>query len=261
MTVLLPHPSWCDPAQCHTFTYPDDPTEVAHRAVLLDEPAVAFPGGHRQVDLIQMDTIARDGRSVARSEGPVVFVDHSGPLDAEQTSRLAAALQHAGLLAARSARPAARSARVRPPAARPGRRRLSIADRDWLWIGARTPQEMGDLPAVERLSRWQEAVSSLVSATAGGVRPAAYNVASDALSALTYGQALANHVLDGRWATARDALLYGAELRSVARAMGLHEAEARYGLRRWADEQREHGDMTDVEHDTVLELLADGGVS
>lgn len=150
----------------------------------------------------------------------------------------------------------------------PARRRpLSQADRDMLWVMtlAFQPSELDALPDRELLDVRAAARGRLVDAqNSPAPLGRSYPLAVDALEALAHGQALADRLLAQRWVDARDALRYGAEVRTVARALGLDDDEIRAGLRSWAGGQLDlhHASdrtlgLDDAQHDEVLTLVQD----
>lgn len=153
-----------------------------------------------------------------------------------------------------------------PERPRRRRRRLSRADRDLLWVGARAPRDVAGESLRELLETYTADSGRLIDAQlAGATEWASFRLAEDALEALACGQALADALMSQRWVYVADALRYGAEVRTVARALGLDEDEVRAGLRSWADGQvrlrTETGSLgiSDAEHDEVLALLDDRG--
>src|SRR5688572_25607022 len=66
----------------------------------------------------------------------------------------------------------------------------------------------------------------------------------DALAELAIGEQIAQRMRNGRWATVRAALRYGATVEDVAAALDLTAPEVRAGVRSWADGQHRHGLMT-----------------
>ena len=225
MSRAISHPTWCDLELCQTWTYPADPTEVSHHVILLDEARPRALHGQR-VDVVQIDTLTEDGAGVARTSGPGVFVDAGENLTPAQARRVAAALAQAATVVGEVE---AMVVRTTPPV-------LSRADRDALWVVAETPAEVAHLPLPSLLARWGGGTPvgpGDGGGGGGGGRP--LDVARHHLDRLTAGQALVDHVTAGRWRVALDALRAGAELRTVARAMGMDTTEVVFGMRWWAD--------------------------
>lgn len=134
------------------------------------------------------------------------------------------------------------------------RRRLSRADRDLLWVSTFAPSDLADHPLDELLAERHRAVVRLAGAPRAE-RRGSVPLAMEGLTVLSHSHAAAEALLRSRWFTAREVLAAGAEVRTVARAMGLDPDEVRMGVRQWADAQG----MTDAEYAEVLALLAEDG--
>lgn len=128
------------------------------------------------------------------------------------------------------------------------------------------PRDLLRVSPRDLLDSWFETLAFLVDARYGiGAPRTDTTLRGDALTHLAASHALAERVLAGRWASARDALALGATVDDVAAAMGLDVDEVTVGLGAWADGQRElrasfpRLGMSDDEHAAALALVADGG--
>lgn len=119
-----------------------------------------------------------------------------------------------------------------------------------------TPSDVPDSTYREIVEAHLSHVTFLVNAHHGIGEPVpAAGLAVHAVSALATQHALAERVLQTRWASARDALTYGASADDTAAAMGLDVDELTFGLRSWAAGQfREHL-LTRAQYDAVADLV------
>lgn len=119
-----------------------------------------------------------------------------------------------------------------------------------------TPCEVPDGSYAEIVEAHLQHVQFLVHAHHGIGEPvSASELAVHSVAALATQHALAERVLQTRWATARDALTYWASLDDTAAAMGFDVDEVVFGLRAWAAGQFRERLMTRAQYDEVAALV------
>ncbi|OLT12244.1 hypothetical protein BJF78_24590 [Pseudonocardia sp. CNS-139] len=121
------------------------------------------------------------------------------------------------------------------------------------------PADLGGSGPEDLLQAWSGHGRALVYDRCGIERLTRTDAVRHALDELATGQALADYVTRGRWATVAQGLVYGATVSQVAVAMGLDVDEVAAGLRSWADGQLAINLITPVLHDELQTLLTQGG--
>lgn len=132
---------------------------------------------------------------------------------------------------------------------------LSNFERDTLHFFA-DPRLFNSWPLDKLLNEWQRHTHDLMtSLLRQASSPPPFRIARAALDVLATGHTLATRVLADRWVVAADALRYGAEPRTVAKALDITEEELRNRLAAWADQQVAVGKLTEHQRDDLLRPL------
>lgn len=138
------------------------------------------------------------------------------------------------------------------------RRPMARHDRDLLHVTAYGPDELTANPLEDLLSRWQASRAELAAMDRETWRTTP-RAGAVALLAVVASATLGDALLERRWLDARDALAAGAEIRTLAKSMGLDEDEVVVGLRSWAERGLAAGELDQAVVDDVAALLAEGG--
>lgn len=121
-----------------------------------------------------------------------------------------------------------------------------------------TPAELLAVPLSNLLDVWNHHRAALVASAPGPAEllPVGWR-RGHALDALALGEAIAQTVRAGRWATALDALEGGASVADVGTALGLRPDEVDAGVRTWAAGQYRHELIDRSRRNKILAVLAD----
>lgn len=133
--------------------------------------------------------------------------------------------------------------------------RLSRYQRDTSWVSA-DPDRLTSWSAEQLLTEWQRASRGMMSALVRRRRKQQpFRIARPAIDTLVTAHTLTDRLLAEQWVTAADALYYGAEPRSVARAMRMTIGELRDGLTVWLDQLVSNGLLSPHRRDVLLAPL------